>query len=175
MGSKTFLTHCTPSDSPHSHFVFFLPGAELDGLYGAAGTVEMVEGLLTLKPINFSFLQTPASLLCNFPLNPSKTRNNPLIYTPLLENTEEKLSQFFHAPAEILNVHDVPNIWHVPLLLQVGLFFMSKKCQTGFTCSLLFRTKTICLGKCCCTACMATHSDILVCVLYYIIKRPTWL
>ncbi|KNA03928.1 hypothetical protein SOVF_204510 [Spinacia oleracea] len=38
---------------------------------------------------------------------------------PLLENTKEKLSQFCHVPAEnILNVHDVPNIWHVPLLLQ---------------------------------------------------------
>lgn len=38
---------------------------------------------------------------------------------PLLENTKEKLSQFCHVPAEnILNVHDVPNIWHVPLLLR---------------------------------------------------------
>ncbi|KAL2934802.1 CTP synthase [Bienertia sinuspersici] len=38
---------------------------------------------------------------------------------PLLDNTKEKLSQFCHVPAEnILNVHDVPNIWHVPLLLK---------------------------------------------------------
>ncbi|KAL9239743.1 hypothetical protein vseg_014037 [Gypsophila vaccaria] len=38
---------------------------------------------------------------------------------PLLENTKEKLSQFCHVPAEnILNIHDVPNIWHVPLLLR---------------------------------------------------------
>ncbi|OVA16828.1 CTP synthase [Macleaya cordata] len=38
---------------------------------------------------------------------------------PLLENTKEKLSQFCHVPADnILNVHDVPNIWHVPLLLR---------------------------------------------------------
>ncbi|KAH9608868.1 hypothetical protein KSS87_002357 [Heliosperma pusillum] len=38
---------------------------------------------------------------------------------PLLDNTKEKLSQFCHVPAEnILNIHDVPNIWHVPLLLR---------------------------------------------------------
>ncbi|PON72426.1 CTP synthase [Trema orientale] len=38
---------------------------------------------------------------------------------PLLETTKEKLSQFCHVPAgNILNVHDVPNIWHVPLLLR---------------------------------------------------------
>ncbi|XP_077215718.1 uncharacterized protein LOC143850324 [Tasmannia lanceolata] len=38
---------------------------------------------------------------------------------PLLESTKEKLSQFCHVPAgNILNVHDVPNIWHVPLLLK---------------------------------------------------------
>lgn len=38
---------------------------------------------------------------------------------PLLENTKEKLSQFCHVPAgNILNIHDVPNIWHVPLLLK---------------------------------------------------------
>ncbi|KAF2325102.1 hypothetical protein GH714_022781 [Hevea brasiliensis] len=37
---------------------------------------------------------------------------------PLLENTKEKLSQFCHVPAaNILNIHDVPNIWHIPLLL----------------------------------------------------------
>ncbi|KAF6166290.1 hypothetical protein GIB67_008718 [Kingdonia uniflora] len=38
---------------------------------------------------------------------------------PLLENTKEKLSQFCHVPVDnIVNIHDVPNIWHVPLLLQ---------------------------------------------------------
>ncbi|PWA34611.1 hypothetical protein CTI12_AA617390 [Artemisia annua] len=38
---------------------------------------------------------------------------------PLLDNTKQKLSQFCHVPgANILNIHDVPNIWHVPLLLR---------------------------------------------------------
>ncbi|GLU07303.1 hypothetical protein SLE2022_242660 [Rubroshorea leprosula] len=38
---------------------------------------------------------------------------------PLLVATKEKLSQFCHVPAaNILNIHDVPNIWHVPLLLR---------------------------------------------------------
>ncbi|XP_076952249.1 uncharacterized protein LOC143625917 [Bidens hawaiensis] len=38
---------------------------------------------------------------------------------PLLENTKQKLSQFCHVPvANILNIHDVPNIWHVPLVLR---------------------------------------------------------
>ncbi|GAV57018.1 GATase domain-containing protein/CTP_synth_N domain-containing protein, partial [Cephalotus follicularis] len=38
---------------------------------------------------------------------------------PLNENTKAKLSQFCHVPAaNILNIHDVPNIWHVPLLLK---------------------------------------------------------
>ncbi|KAI3676581.1 hypothetical protein L1987_86192 [Smallanthus sonchifolius] len=38
---------------------------------------------------------------------------------PLLETTKQKLSQFCHVPvASILNIHDVPNIWHVPLLLR---------------------------------------------------------
>ncbi|KAF5741543.1 CTP synthase [Tripterygium wilfordii] len=38
---------------------------------------------------------------------------------PLLDSTKEKLSQFCHVAAEnILNIHDVPNIWHVPLLLR---------------------------------------------------------
>ncbi|CAH1451913.1 unnamed protein product [Lactuca virosa] len=38
---------------------------------------------------------------------------------PLLENTKQKLSQFCHVPAaNILNIHDVPNICHVPLLLR---------------------------------------------------------
>ncbi|XP_057862115.1 uncharacterized protein LOC131070563 [Cryptomeria japonica] len=40
-------------------------------------------------------------------------------YQPLLENVKEKLSQFCHVPSgNILNIHDVPNIWHVPLLLR---------------------------------------------------------
>ncbi|XP_015892003.3 uncharacterized protein LOC107426363 isoform X1 [Ziziphus jujuba] len=38
---------------------------------------------------------------------------------PLLENTKDKLSRFCHVPAgNILNIHDVPNIWHIPLLLR---------------------------------------------------------
>ncbi|XP_022150854.1 CTP synthase [Momordica charantia] len=38
---------------------------------------------------------------------------------PILENTKEKLSQFCHVPTgNILNIHDVPNIWHIPLLLR---------------------------------------------------------
>ncbi|XP_073283822.1 uncharacterized protein [Primulina huaijiensis] len=38
---------------------------------------------------------------------------------PLLESTKQKLSQFCHVPvANILNIHDVPNIWHIPLLLR---------------------------------------------------------
>ncbi|OAY61899.1 CTP synthase isoform X2 [Manihot esculenta] len=38
---------------------------------------------------------------------------------PLLENTKEKVSQFCHVPAaNILSIHDVPNIWHIPLLLR---------------------------------------------------------
>ncbi|VVA25316.1 PREDICTED: CTP synthase [Prunus dulcis] len=38
---------------------------------------------------------------------------------PLLENTKEKLSQLCHVAAgNILNIHDVPNIWHIPLLLR---------------------------------------------------------
>ncbi|ESQ37868.1 hypothetical protein EUTSA_v10028554mg [Eutrema salsugineum] len=38
---------------------------------------------------------------------------------PLLEATKTKLSQFCHVSADnILNIHDVPNIWHIPLLLR---------------------------------------------------------
>ncbi|CAI8603729.1 unnamed protein product [Vicia faba] len=38
---------------------------------------------------------------------------------PLLDSTKEKLSQFCHVPINnILNIHDVPNIWHIPLLLR---------------------------------------------------------
>ncbi|KAG9459577.1 hypothetical protein H6P81_004085 [Aristolochia fimbriata] len=38
---------------------------------------------------------------------------------PLLKSTKEKLSQFCHVPlGNILNIHDVPNIWHIPLLLR---------------------------------------------------------
>ncbi|XP_048132531.1 CTP synthase isoform X2 [Rhodamnia argentea] len=35
------------------------------------------------------------------------------------ENIKAKLSQFCHVPVEnIITVHDVPNIWHIPLLLK---------------------------------------------------------
>ncbi|KAK8913582.1 hypothetical protein KSP39_PZI023782 [Platanthera zijinensis] len=38
---------------------------------------------------------------------------------PLKEGTKEKLSQFCHVSvSNILNIHDVPNIWHIPLLLR---------------------------------------------------------
>lgn len=38
---------------------------------------------------------------------------------PLLESTKQKLSQFCHVSVDnILNIHDVPNIWHIPLLLR---------------------------------------------------------
>ncbi|GJM95463.1 hypothetical protein PR202_ga12201 [Eleusine coracana subsp. coracana] len=38
---------------------------------------------------------------------------------PLIGSVKEKLSQFCHVPVEnILNIHDVPNIWHVPLILR---------------------------------------------------------
>ncbi|KAL9168356.1 hypothetical protein ABFS82_04G009500 [Erythranthe guttata] len=38
---------------------------------------------------------------------------------PLFESTRQKLSQFCHVPVgNILNIHDVPNIWHIPLLLR---------------------------------------------------------
>ncbi|KAG6496942.1 hypothetical protein ZIOFF_044822 [Zingiber officinale] len=38
---------------------------------------------------------------------------------PIQENTKVKLSQFCHVSvSNILNIHDVPNIWHVPLLLR---------------------------------------------------------
>eukprot|EP01018_Ginkgo_biloba_P028338 Gb_19182 [translate_table: standard] len=44
---------------------------------------------------------------------------NIMVNEPLLESTKEKLSQFCHVPAgNILNICDVPNIWHVPLLLR---------------------------------------------------------
>eukprot|EP00249_Psilotum_nudum_P019850 c27446_g1_i1 orf=829-2661(+) len=37
----------------------------------------------------------------------------------LKQSTKEKLSQFCHVPAgHILNIHDVSNIWHIPLLLR---------------------------------------------------------
>ncbi|GFZ04551.1 CTP synthase family protein [Actinidia rufa] len=37
---------------------------------------------------------------------------------PLLENTKEKLSQFCHVQVgNILNIHDVPNIWHVRIAM----------------------------------------------------------
>jgi CTP synthase len=38
---------------------------------------------------------------------------------PLEQATKEKLSQFCHVPAShILNLFDVSNIWHIPLLLR---------------------------------------------------------
>ncbi|KZV44150.1 CTP synthase [Dorcoceras hygrometricum] len=38
---------------------------------------------------------------------------------PLLDSAKQKLSQFCHVPVcNILNIHDVPNIWHIPLLLR---------------------------------------------------------
>ncbi|XP_077251028.1 uncharacterized protein LOC143890282 [Tasmannia lanceolata] len=38
---------------------------------------------------------------------------------PLEENVKEKLSQFCHVPAaNIVTLHDVSNIWHIPLLLR---------------------------------------------------------
>ncbi|KAG0579448.1 hypothetical protein KC19_4G099600 [Ceratodon purpureus] len=38
---------------------------------------------------------------------------------PLEQSTKEKLSQFCHVPAShILNLYDVSNIWHIPLLLR---------------------------------------------------------
>ncbi|KAI0522973.1 hypothetical protein KFK09_005362 [Dendrobium nobile] len=38
---------------------------------------------------------------------------------PLEDNVKEKLTQFCHVPASnILTLYDVPNIWHVPLLLR---------------------------------------------------------
>ncbi|XP_062204457.1 uncharacterized protein LOC133906533 isoform X2 [Phragmites australis] len=38
---------------------------------------------------------------------------------PLIGSVKEKLSQFCHVPVEnILSIHDVPNIWHVPLILR---------------------------------------------------------
>lgn len=39
--------------------------------------------------------------------------------TALAENAREKLSQFCHVPAgNIITLHDVSNIWHIPLLLK---------------------------------------------------------
>lgn len=38
---------------------------------------------------------------------------------PLHENVKAKLSQFCHVPGEnIITLYDVPNIWHIPLLLR---------------------------------------------------------
>ncbi|XP_038876696.1 CTP synthase-like isoform X2 [Benincasa hispida] len=40
------------------------------------------------------------------------------------ENVKEKLAQFCHVPADnIITLYDVPNIWHIPLLLRVSDFF----------------------------------------------------
>ncbi|KAL8527263.1 hypothetical protein ACS0TY_005221 [Phlomoides rotata] len=41
------------------------------------------------------------------------------LFSILLESTRQKLSQFCHVPVDnILNIHDVPNIWHIPHLLR---------------------------------------------------------
>eukprot|EP00850_Spirogloea_muscicola_P001904 SM000007S20864 [mRNA] locus=s7:632755:638736:+ [translate_table: standard] len=38
---------------------------------------------------------------------------------PLEQPTKEKLSQFCHVPSDhILNLHDVSNIWHIPLIIK---------------------------------------------------------
>ncbi|WOL20694.1 CTP synthase [Canna indica] len=38
---------------------------------------------------------------------------------PIQESTKVKLSQFCHVPvSNILNIHDAPNLWHIPLLLR---------------------------------------------------------
>lgn len=43
------------------------------------------------------------------------------------DNVKAKLSQFCHIPVEsIMSVHDVPNIWHVPLLLRVSFYTVLK-------------------------------------------------
>ncbi|XP_044496786.1 CTP synthase-like isoform X2 [Mangifera indica] len=38
--------------------------------------------------------------------------------TALDENVKAKLSQFCHVPENIVTLYDVPNIWHIPLLLK---------------------------------------------------------
>ncbi|XP_061338417.1 uncharacterized protein LOC133285226 isoform X4 [Gastrolobium bilobum] len=61
---------------------------------------------------------------------------------PLLESTKEKLSQFCHVPVDnILNIHDVPNIWHIPLLLRVRIAMVGK--YVGLTDSYLSVVKAL--------------------------------
>ncbi|KAG6765543.1 hypothetical protein POTOM_029589 [Populus tomentosa] len=46
----------------------------------------------------------------------------------LNENVKAKLSQFCHVPAEnVVTLYDVPNIWHIPLLLRVGGLLWDQK------------------------------------------------
>ncbi|KAJ1442454.1 P-loop containing nucleoside triphosphate hydrolase [Sesbania bispinosa] len=43
------------------------------------------------------------------------------------DNVKAKLSQFCHMPSSnILTLHDVPNIWHIPLLLKVRIAMVGK-------------------------------------------------
>ncbi|KAF5745904.1 CTP synthase [Tripterygium wilfordii] len=64
-------------------------------LGGTVGDIESMPFIEALRQISFS------------------------VGKPLLDSTTEKLSRFCHVPAEnILNIHDVPNIWHIPLLLR---------------------------------------------------------
>ncbi|THU68430.1 hypothetical protein C4D60_Mb08t03810 [Musa balbisiana] len=47
---------------------------------------------------------------------------------PLEENVKEKLSQFCHVPvSNIVTLHDVTNIWHIPLLLMVEFSYFSEE------------------------------------------------
>nr|GMD10377.1 CTP synthase-like [Ipomoea batatas] len=46
--------------------------------------------------------------------------------TELDDNVKDKLSRFCHVPAEnIINLYDVSNIWHIPLLLRLGVVVFS--------------------------------------------------
>ncbi|URE36659.1 CTP synthase [Musa troglodytarum] len=49
---------------------------------------------------------------------------------PLEENVKEKLSQFCHVPvSNIITLHDVTNIWHIPLLLMFKeIFSVAETC-----------------------------------------------
>ncbi|KAK8453269.1 hypothetical protein SEVIR_5G255400v4 [Setaria viridis] len=47
------------------------------------------------------------------------TESLPYFWQPLEEHVKVKLSQFCHVPiSNIVNLHDVTNIWHIPLLLR---------------------------------------------------------
>lgn len=63
----------------------------------------------------------------------------------LEENVKDKLSQFCHVPAgHILNIYNVSNIWHVPLLLRVDLDLGNYE---GFLDVILTRDNNITTGK----------------------------